>query len=61
LDYTKDENLMRILSELANEVKGWEYSVSSRWKDNEKVIANRRQTINESITQFKRYINTEKE
>jgi hypothetical protein len=55
MDYTKDEKLMRILSELADEVKGWEYSLNSRWKYEEEVIESRRQTLNESVAKFKNY------
>jgi hypothetical protein len=55
MEYTKDEKLMRILSELAHEVKGWEYTLNSKWKDNEQVVASRRQTLKESIDKFKRY------
>jgi hypothetical protein len=52
MDYTNDEKLMRTLSELANEVKGWEYTLNSRWKDNEKVVADRRITLNKAIEDF---------
>jgi type II secretory pathway component PulL len=59
MDYTKNEELMRILSELAHEVKGWEYTVGSKWKDNESVVASRRETLNELIDHFKQYIKTQ--
>jgi hypothetical protein len=60
MDYTKNAELMRILSELAHEVKGWEYTIdSSKWKDEEAVVASRRETLNEVIDYFKRYIITQ--
>ena len=58
MDYTKNEDLMKLLTEVSREIEGFNYSINRNYSEYSEVINQRRETINTNIEKLKRVINT---
>lgn len=54
-DYTKDDELMKILSELAHEIEGYRYTTKSHWSTQKGVVKIRKDLLNEKIETLRDY------
>lgn len=53
MDYTQKEKVMEVLTELSQEMEGYNYSLKSGYSHNSEVIIQRKQSINIRIEKLK--------
>lgn len=53
MDYTQNEEIMKVLTELSKEVEGFNYSVRSGYSGYSEVIKQRREMINRNVKKLK--------
>lgn len=56
MDYTQNEEIMKVLTTLAREVEGFNYSVNSGYSGYSEVIKQRRESINSNVVKLKKLI-----